>query len=107
MNECKSSYNIAATLSHQSLIEQLGIHAPKWKEIGTYLGFHQPELRLIETSPALLMGAPGTWFSAMLEAWLQWEPGDKRGSKERASLESLKTAVDKAGLGRTAAELHY
>ena len=31
--------------------------------------------------------------------------GDKRGSKERASLESLKTAVDRAGLGRTAAEL--
>ena len=92
-------------LSHERLIEQLGTYAPKWKEIGTYLGFHQPELRLIQESPIHFMGAPGTWLSAMLEAWLQWEPGDTRGSKERASLESLKKAVDKAGLGRTAAGL--
>ena len=94
-------------LSHERLIEQLGIHAQEWNEIGTYLGFHQPELRLIENSPDHLTGAPVTWLSAMLEAWLQWEPGDKRGSKERASLESLKKAVDKAGLEKTAAELHY
>ena len=91
-------------LSHQSLIEQLGPHADKWKMIGTYLGFHQKELRLIESSPIHLMTAPGSWLSAMLEAWLEWKPGDSRGT---VSLESLKNAVDKAGLGRTAAELHY
>ena len=50
------------------------------------------------------MTAPGSWLSAMLEAWLEWKPGDSRGT---VSLESLKKAVDKAGLGRTAAELHY
>jgi hypothetical protein len=72
-----------------------------------YLGFLPRELRLIETSPAHFMGAPGSWFSAMLEAWLEWKPGDARGSTERASLESLKKAVDKAGLGVTASELHY
>ena len=104
-NECNSY--VAGVLSHKRLIEQLGIHAPKWKEIGTYLGFHQPELRLIQESPAHFMGAPRTWFSAMLEEWLEWKPGDERGSKERASLKSLKKAVDKAGLGKTAAELHY
>ena len=49
------------------------------------------------------MDAPGSWFSAMLEAWLEWKPGDSRGS---VSLKSLKNAVDKAGLGKTATELH-
>ena len=89
------------------MIDQLGIHAPKWKEIGTYLGFHQPELRLIQENPALFMGAPRTWLSAMLKEWLGWKPGDERGSKERASLESLKKAVEMAGLGIIAAKLHY
>ena len=92
---------------HQRLVEQLGAHAAKWKEIGTYLGFRQTELTLIQNSPMHLMGAPGSWLSAMLEAWLQWKPGDSRRSSESASLESLKKAVSKAGLGRTAAELHY
>ena len=94
-------------LSHQSLFEQLKSHAAKWREIGTYLGFHQPELNLIQSGPANFMGAPGSWLSAMLTEWLEWKPGDQRGSKEYASLKSLKTAVDKAGLGRTATDLHY
>ena len=103
---CQSCY-VAAVLSHPSLIEQLGPHAANWKEIGTYLGFSQPELTLIQSSPVHFMGAPGSWLSAMLEAWLEWKPGDKRGSSESASLESLKEAVSKARLGKTAAELHY
>ena len=101
--------NYAATqpqvLSHQGLYEQLKPHAAKWREIGTHLGFHQTELSSIQAKPALFMEAPGSWLSAMLTEWLQWKPGDNRGSMEYASLEKLKSAVDKAGLGRTAAEL--
>ena len=103
-----TNHHYAGTvLSHQSLFEQLGPHAAKWREIGTYLGFRQPELNLIQSSPANFMGAPGSWLSAMLTEWLEWKPGDQRGSKEYASLESVKIAVDKAGLGKTAADLHY
>ena len=94
-------------LSHQSLYEQLKPYAAKWREIGTHLGFHQPELDSIHAKPALFMGAPDSWLSAMLTDWLQWKPGDSRGSTEHASLEKLKSAVDKAGLGKTAAELRY
>ena len=98
-----NSHNAAAVLSHQSLFEQLRPHAAKWNEIGTFLGFHQNELRVIEGRPKNFMGAPVSCLSEMLDAWLEWEPGDNRGS---VSLESLKKAVKKAGLGRTAAELH-
>ena len=85
--------NAAAMVSLPSLVEQLWPHAAKWREIGTYLGFRQTELNLIQTSPMHLMGAPGSWLSAMLEAWLEWRPGDNRGSSESASLESLNRAV--------------
>ena len=66
------------------------------------MGFRQPELSEIQARPALFMDAPGSWLRAMLEDWLEWKPGDERGS---ATLENLKSAVSKAGLGRTAAEL--
>ena len=51
------------------------------------------------------MGAPGSWLRELLVEWFQWAPGDGRGSTEYATLSALKTAVDRAGLGRTAAEL--
>ena len=46
------------------------------------------------------------YLSAMLSDWLQWAPGDARGSSCYATLESLKDAVDKAGLGSLAQKLH-
>lgn len=99
--------NYAAKLSHQSLYNQLKPHGSKWKEIGTNLGFRQTELTDIESRPPLFMGAPSSWLSAMLTEYLEWEPGDDRGTQECPSLESLKSAVSKAGLGRSAAQLHY
>jgi len=41
----------------------------------------------------------------MLARWIQWAPGDARGSRDYATLEALRTAVDQAGLGRTAHDL--
>ena len=77
----------------------------KWREIGTHLGFTQAELGKIQNMPALVMGAPDSWLNEMVTEWLQWKPGDQRESTEYPTLDRLKLAVDKAGLGRAAGEL--
>ena len=38
----------------------------------------------------------------MLEEWIQWAPGDRRGSKSFATIRSLKKALSEAGLGAAA-----
>lgn len=92
--------------SHLSvLIAQLSKHAAQWKEIGTNLGFHQWELRNIESAPTLLQRAPESWLIDMLSKWLEWAPRDKRGSTQYATLNSLKRAIRKTGLGKTAEKL--
>ena len=87
------------------MYNQLKDHAAKWREIGTHLGFRQPKLDKIQEKPALFMGAPDSWLSELLKQWLQWAPGDERSSTECSTLEKLKSAVSKAGLGVTAAGL--
>ena len=88
------------------LLQQLSNHSAKWKEIGLYMGFLASELNNIEAKPLLLQGAPKTWFDAMLEEWLQWAPGDRRGSTSFATLKALKAALVNTGLGAAAQELH-
>ena len=88
-----------------SLCHQLMKHSTKWKEIGTYLGFKFGELNNIQSHPFLLMTAPNSWMSEMLAQWLQWAPGDGRGSSEFATLKNLKSALRNAGLGVIAEEL--
>jgi hypothetical protein len=85
-----------------SLLQQLKNHAAKWREIGIYLGFLPGELDNIGARPNLSPGAPGSWFGAMLESWIQWAPGDGRGSTSFATLEDLKDALSEAGLGASA-----
>ena len=80
-------------------------HSKKWKLIGEGLGFTPNELDEIEATPRLFVGAPTSFLREMLSAWQQWAPGDARGSSEYANLDSLRRAVDKAGLGRMAQEL--
>ena len=87
---------------HPSLYEKLKEHSYKWKEIGTLLGFRPGELNNIEARPLLLSSAPKSWLSAMLAEWLQWAPGDARGSTDFATLNGLIQALDKAGLSATA-----
>lgn len=91
---------------HQSLYSQLRNHAAKWWEIGTYLGFNQGELEDIRSRPSIMTSAPRSWLLVMLSEWLQWTPGDGRGSTKYATLDALKLAVSKVGLGRTAEELY-
>ena len=71
-----------------TLIKQLKKHASKWKEIGIHVGFLPGELNNIESRPNLTSGAPLSWFMAMLEDWIQWAPGDSRGSTDYATLEN-------------------
>ena len=88
-----------------TLFNQLKKHAAKWRDIGTNLGFQQGELDNIQAAPKYLMEAPQSWLRAMLSKWLEWAPNDGRGSDQYATLEALKDAVSKAGLGRTAENL--
>ena len=87
------------------MLQKLKKHAVKWREIRTYLKFHQGEISNIDARPNLRSGAPVTWLGAMLEEWIQWVPGDDRGSTSFATLTELKAALRKAGLGVTAHDL--
>ena len=89
-----------ADIHMSSLLQQLSVHAMKWREIGTYLGFRPGELDNICGHSLLI--SPTDWLREMLSQWLQWAPGDSRGSKSFATLEDLKTALYQAGLGVTA-----
>ena len=74
--------------------------------IGTHLGFISGELSNIQARPNLTPDAPLSWLRAMLEEWIQWAPGDSRGSTKFANIKDLKTALREAGFGVTAHELH-
>jgi hypothetical protein len=88
-----------------SLLQQLKNHAVKWREIGIHLGFLPGELSNIEARPTLTPGAPISWLGAMLEEWIQWAPGDGRGSTSFANVEDLKAALTEARLAVTALDL--
>ena len=90
---------------HTILYQQLSEHAAKWREIGTHLGFCQGELDNIESTPRHHFGGPKSCLSAMLSEWLEWAPGDGKGSVRRATLNQLKVAVNKSGLGNSAKQL--
>ena len=95
------------TEEHYSfLCKALEIHAAKWKDIGRNLQFLPGELTNIEARPILLLTAPKSFLHAMLEEWLQWAPGDHRGSKNFATLEALQLALSESGLGAAASRLH-
>ena len=69
------------------------------------LGFLKNELDNIESNPVLLtQSPPKSWLSEMISQWIQWSPGDARGSKDSASLKSLKEALLAISLARLACE---
>ena len=89
---------------HAHLFRQLAESASRWREIGMYLGFRLGELDNIQSNPWFSQG-PTSWLSVMLSHWLQWAPGDGRGSNSFATMEGLKAALSQAGLGATAHDL--
>ena len=102
----KSTFGTLPESNHLSkLLCKLNLYASKWREIGTHLGFRQGELDNIEHKPLLLNEGPKAWLREMLREWLEWAPGDSRGSSSSASIECLKCALDKSGLAQTALEV--
>ena len=102
----ESSMNTVLTNVHYaSLIQQLSKDAAKWRDIGIHLGFGTNELDIIQSKPALYTRAPMSWLQETLSQWLQWAPGDSRGSTSFATLENLKTALHRVELGATAHDL--
>ena len=87
---------------HTFLYGKIVQHSAKWRKIGIFLGFYPGELDIIQARPFLLNTAPESWLGAMLAQWLQWAPGDERGSTNVANEHSLKQALIKAGLSDTA-----
>ena len=87
------------------ICDKLRPHAHMWNGIARSLGFRAAELKNIEADPRNNMNAPFSYLYAMLDSWLQWAPGDDRGSRDYATVRSLSTAVDKAGLGLLAQDL--
>ena len=81
------------------------MHSHKWRDIGLHLGFHQGELENIQALPSLISSAPQSWLNAMLENWLQWTPGDPRGSSRPPYIEDLKGALLRSGLKKTAYDI--
>ena len=90
---------------HAHLFHQLAESASSWRQIGMYLGFRSGELDNIQNNLSLISQAPTSFLSAMLGQWLQWAPGDGRGSNSSATLEGLKAALSQARLGATAHDL--
>ena len=80
--------------NHSVLYKQLTKYSSNWREIATLLGFLPSELDNIEARPLLLSGAPRSFLSAMLAEWLQWVPGDSRGSTSFPTLEDLKVSLE-------------
>ena len=84
---------------HSSIYSKLKGKAANWKDIGEALGFKEGEMNNIESRPKLYMQAPESFLREMLSQWLQWAPGDGRGSKGFATRESLRAALLEANLG--------
>ena len=102
-----SSEDTTLTCQHHAiLLKQLTKHSANWRSIGMELGFLPNELDNIKAIPLLLDGAPTTWLRQLLIEWLEWAPGDGRGSTSFATLGGLKNALMKANLGATAHNLH-
>jgi hypothetical protein len=85
------------------LCEKLRPCAAKWKHIAQSLRFTYSEVSNIESNPRNMELT--SCLDNVIGVWLQWAPGDDRGSKDYATLEHLQIAVSKAGCGVVASKL--
>ena len=88
---------------HSSIYSKLKDKAANWRDIGKELGFKEGEMNNIQSNLVLLtQSPPNSFLREMLSQWLQWAPGDGRGSTGYASKESLQAALLRANLGQLA-----
>ena len=92
---------------HGYMYDKLEDKAARWRDIGRALGFKEGEMDNIQSNPMLLtQSAPKSYLREMLTQWLQWAPGDGRGSTSYATKESLRAALLKANLGQLTGQFH-
>ena len=88
---------------HSYIYDKLKDKATRWRDIGKELGFKEGEMDNIQSNPVLLMqSAPKSYLREILTQWLQWAPGDGRGSTSYATKESLRAALLEVNLGQLA-----
>jgi hypothetical protein len=88
---------------HSWIYNKLKDKAAYWRDIGRKLGFKEGEMNNIQVNQMLMMQSPPkSYLGEMLSQWLQWTPGDGRGSTGIATRESLRAALLRANLGRLA-----
>jgi hypothetical protein len=93
---------------YSSIYVKLAPHAAKWRDIGKELGFKEGEMNNIQSNLVLLTQTPPkSYLREMLSQWLQWAPGDKRGSTDFATRESLRVALLRANLGQLAFDQYF
>ena len=91
---------------HAKIYSELEDHAAEWRDIGGALGFSEGELNNIEGNQMLFTQSPPmSYLKRMLSKWLQWAPGDGRGSTGYATKESLVAALLEVNLGRLAKKI--
>ena len=88
------------------IYSKLADRADRWLDLGTALGFKHTELTVIQGNPMLLLQSPPqSYLRCMLSQWLQWGPGDGRGSSDFANSLALYKALLKINLAPVAHEL--
>ena len=87
---------------HSDIYYKLKHHSARWRDIGRALRFKEGEMNIIQSNPMLTASAPNSYLEEMLSQWLQWAPGDGRGSTGFATKESLHAALLQANLGQLA-----
>ena len=94
------------TKSHLSwLVQELSEHSASWMQIGAGLGFTHSELSIVRnTHPG---SDPKDCLRQMLSQWLEWAPGDSRGSTMSANLERLQIVLVSVNLTETAEKLRF
>ena len=88
---------------HAKICNELEDYAAKWREIGgaVAMGFSEGELNNIQANQMLLtQSPPKSFLKEMVSQWLQWAPGDGRGSTGCATKKSLVAALYKINLGQ-------
>ena len=110
VDDCMFYSEITGTVIEPShfafLIEQLLPCSSKWEMIAVGLRFTHSEIESIKLDPKNVMGGPTACLTDVIHQWMQWCKGDARGSKDKPTLEALKTAVHKAGFLAIAVELN-
>ena len=85
----------------------------QWKMVGSQLGFSDKELGDVPGKADDSIwnfsdeeyNFDGEFFMLMLNEWVEWYPGDSRGSTKFATYSDLQNALIKAGFGNVARDL--